>query len=129
MKRNNIIIIFLIILLIPVTAKTIFTRWGSPGNDCGEFNGPCGITVDIFKNVYVVDQLNNRIQKFDVHGNFISCWGDKGTDKGTDKKYIAFISVSNAIPIAGMYEGSLNKLTIFTRLLSSVARVFTLSIQ
>src|SRR5688500_17025783 len=44
------------------------------------FNTPDGIAVDPQGNLYVMDSGNNRIQKFDGDGNFISMWGSKGTD-------------------------------------------------
>ena len=31
-------------------------------------------------NIYVVDYLNNRIQKFDANGNFLLKWGSEGTN-------------------------------------------------
>ncbi|MDH3677079.1 MAG: 6-bladed beta-propeller, partial [Nitrosopumilus sp.] len=33
-------------------------------------------------NLYVVDQNNHRIQKFDSDGNFITKWGEEGTIEG-----------------------------------------------
>jgi tripartite motif-containing protein 71 len=41
------------------------TSWGSLGSDPGEFNSPKGLTLDENDNVYVADEFNNRIQKFD----------------------------------------------------------------
>ena len=34
------------------------------------------------KGVYVADSSNNRIQKFDSNGNFITKWGTEGTGDG-----------------------------------------------
>jgi len=55
--------------------------WSMTG-DPNAFNTPDGITVDAQGNLYVMDSGNNRIQKFDGDGNFISMWGSKGTDDG-----------------------------------------------
>jgi sugar lactone lactonase YvrE len=57
--------------------------WGSfgAGTDAnhpapeGLFNEPWGIAVGPDGSVYVADTWNNRIQKFDADGNFISAWG------------------------------------------------------
>ncbi|KAF5418121.1 MAG: Virginiamycin B lyase [Candidatus Methanophagaceae archaeon] len=46
------------------------------------FWGPRGIAVDGSGNVYVVDTDNNRTQKFDSNGNFITKWGSYGTGDG-----------------------------------------------
>jgi tripartite motif-containing protein 71 len=46
------------------------------------FDNPTGIAVDGSGNVFVADSLNNRIQKFDANGNFITKWGSEGTGNG-----------------------------------------------
>jgi DNA-binding beta-propeller fold protein YncE len=38
--------------------------------------------TQIHVNVYVVDSQNERIQKFDSNGNFITKWGSEGTGEG-----------------------------------------------
>lgn len=50
-------------------------RWGSGGAGIGEFSSPRQVALDR-KNgwVYVADEVNNRIQKFDTNGNFLSKW-------------------------------------------------------
>jgi sugar lactone lactonase YvrE len=74
------------------------TKWGSPCysplpnqiyyGSCpnpspSEFMGPDGgIAVDSAGNVYVVDQNNDRIQKFTNDGKFITNWGSRGTGDG-----------------------------------------------
>ncbi len=40
------------------------TKWGSRGDDDGEFYIPGGVAVDSAGNVYVADTQNHRIQKF-----------------------------------------------------------------
>ena len=60
------------------------TKWGANGGDgtCGENNGefdsPYGVKVDGSGNVYVVDEDNDRIQKFDSNGTYISQFGGFG---------------------------------------------------
>ncbi len=56
-------------------------EWGKFGNDKGEFKIPHGIDLDNEGNVYVADRENNRIQKFDSKGNFITLWQNEVTDQ------------------------------------------------
>ena len=53
--------------------KFIF-EWGKKGSGEGEFNTPHAIDLDSHGNVYVADRENNRIQKFDSKGNFLTQW-------------------------------------------------------
>lgn len=50
------------------------------GTGAGQFRNPDGIAVNEQGYIYVVDQSNNRIQKFDQYGNFVMLWG-KGKEK------------------------------------------------
>ena len=56
--------------------------WGGFGKGNGQFNNPLGIAIDKFQNIYVVDNLNNRIQKFDIDGNYLLEWGTFGDEPG-----------------------------------------------
>jgi streptogramin lyase len=64
-----------------------FTGWHDPGSGTvgdwgsgdGEFDTPRGIAVDSDGNIYVADTNNDRIQKFDSDGNFITKWGSYGS--------------------------------------------------
>ena len=42
-------------------------------------------SVDASGHLYVADDGNCRVQKFDSNGNFIGEWGRKGSDKGEFK--------------------------------------------
>jgi streptogramin lyase len=58
-------------------------EWGSgPGSADGEFSGPVSVAVDASGNVYVSDQGNHRIQKFDSDGNLLTKWGSQGSADG-----------------------------------------------
>ena len=45
-------------------------------------SGPYGITVNPPGDVYVVDAFNNRVQKFDSSGNYLSQFGSSGSGDG-----------------------------------------------
>src|SRR5262249_7770994 len=53
-------------------------KWGALGTANGLFNYPGGIAIDPAGNVYVADQSNSRIQKFDADGHFLTKWGAYG---------------------------------------------------
>lgn len=57
-------------------------KWGSFGWEDGEMHGPAGIVGDSSGCVYVVDSKNNRVQKFEPNGKFITKWGGKGSKEG-----------------------------------------------
>ena len=59
--------------------------WGSAGSGDGQFSEPIAIAVDSAGNVYVADGAlsgnavsNDRVQKFDANGNFLTKWGSLG---------------------------------------------------
>ena len=53
------------------------TSISSSGN--GQFKDPIAVAVDRMGNVYVADYGNNRIQKFNSNGTFITTWGELGS--------------------------------------------------
>jgi hypothetical protein len=57
-------------------------KWGIKGFKDGQFVAPRGISIDPVGNVFVVDGNNDRIQKFDNNGTFITKWGTSGTGDG-----------------------------------------------
>lgn len=54
---------------------------GTKGSGVGQLNAPEGMAVDSVGNVYVVDWLNLRVQKFDPEGDFMLMFGD-GVNQG-----------------------------------------------
>ena len=56
---------------------------GCYGNSAGQFNSPSGITYVNDDNILVVDELNHRIQQFNVQtGNPVKSFGKRGTKDG-----------------------------------------------
>ena len=56
---------------------------GCYGNNAGQLNRPIDITYLNDDNILVVDQLNHRIQQFNVQtGNYVKRFGKKGTRDG-----------------------------------------------
>jgi sugar lactone lactonase YvrE len=55
---------------------TYITKWGESGTGNLQFDNPAGMIVadgaDETKHIYIADSGNNRIQKFDLDGNWIS---------------------------------------------------------
>jgi DNA-binding beta-propeller fold protein YncE len=56
--------------------------WGTRGSGIGQFSFPSAVALDSGGNVYVVDTGNNRIQKFNSNGDYLSEWGGSGTGNG-----------------------------------------------
>jgi tripartite motif-containing protein 71 len=56
---------------------------GRPSSELGKFDNPRHVEVDKrLQYVYVADSKNNRIQKFDINGNFIKVIGEYGKKSG-----------------------------------------------
>ena len=64
------------------TPTSFELKWGTNGSGDGQFNTPRSVAVDSFGNVYVADEGNNRIQKFNSNGVFITKWGSPGSADG-----------------------------------------------
>lgn len=56
----------------------LWTTSGGPN----AFDTPDGLALDAQGNLYVMDSGNNRVQKFDARGRFITMWGAKGEGEG-----------------------------------------------
>src|SRR3954471_7507883 len=74
-----------LLILLPLVASAaspdyaLVKQWGGFGSKPGEFRFPTMIAADRSSNLYVVDQHNHRIQKFDSDGRFLLTWGEQGT--------------------------------------------------
>jgi DNA-binding beta-propeller fold protein YncE len=58
------------------------SQWGSAGSGTSQFDGPFGIVADLAGNIFVTDEHNNRVQKFDQFGNFLLAFGTAGSGNG-----------------------------------------------
>ncbi|MGN6623925.1 MAG: hypothetical protein ACTHKK_07265, partial [Candidatus Nitrosocosmicus sp.] len=85
-------------------------QWGLGGSDPGQFLNPSGVTVDSKDNVYVTDDGNSRIQKFDSNGDLIKKWGLISPDPGhiVDPAGIARDSKDNVYTV-DRYTGDIQK--------------------
>jgi DNA-binding beta-propeller fold protein YncE len=55
---------------------------GVLGSNKGEFNGPYGIAIDKYSNLYVTDRYNTRVQKFSTDLTWIQTWPVPGDPMG-----------------------------------------------
>ena len=53
-------------------------QFGGTGSGNGQFDHPRGIAIDSTNNIYIADDFNNRIQKFNNNGDYISQFGIAG---------------------------------------------------
>jgi DNA-binding beta-propeller fold protein YncE len=56
--------------------------WGKLGSAPGEFRTPHALAIDFAGRLYVADRGNNRIQVFDLEGNFLDEWRQFGRPSG-----------------------------------------------
>ncbi len=81
---NNVSVPASTTILINTSGYLCVAGWGKPGRGAsllhgGEFSSPMyGIAIDQQGCLFVVDNGNNRVQKFDNNGNFIVLWGNFG---------------------------------------------------
>jgi tripartite motif-containing protein 71 len=60
-------------------------KWGSYGKGEGQFDLPTTLTADSSGFIYVTELNNDRVQKFDDNGKFITKWGSVGNGNGQFK--------------------------------------------
>ncbi len=74
------------------TSGVFQAKWGSNGNENGQFQEPSAVVVDSLGYVYVADI--SRVQKFDASGNFVLSWSGSSDFPGmtidrNDNIYVA----------------------------------------
>ena len=71
--------------------------FGTRGSGQGQFDWPCGVTVDGEGNILVADRLNNRIQKFTAEGQFLTAAAGSGPLQFNCPTDIAFNTINNKV--------------------------------
>jgi sugar lactone lactonase YvrE len=66
----------------PTSAPTYGSSFGSAGTGNGQFAHPGDIAVDATGNLWVADENNNRIEKFNPVGEYLTKFGSSGTGNG-----------------------------------------------
>ncbi len=66
-------------------APTYIASRGTYGTGDGQFKAPADVAIDSAGNAWVVDKGNNRIEKFDSEGKFVSKFGTEGAGDGQFK--------------------------------------------
>ena len=116
-----------IVTLIFITVKIegqqngiLSQQWGDFGDKPGQFKYPAMIVADRNSNIYVVDQHNQRIQKFDKDGNFILMWGGHGSGEGEfNFPYGIAVDSENNVYVSDMYNHRIQKFDPAGRFISS----------
>lgn len=132
MRKQNIIRSFIAVLFffqaLAVDAQNIAltASWGEFGDKPGQLKFPTMIAADKNNSLYVVDQHNHRIQKFDSTGAFISMWGKQG--QGTGEFYYPYgiaIDSKGNVYVSDMNNNRVQKFTADGRYLASVGEYGT----
>lgn len=81
-----------------VDAANFSFEFGTLGSADGQFNFPVGVTVDSSGNIFVADQNNNRVQKFDSTGNHLLSFsaGLSPTDVALDGSGNIYVAANGA---------------------------------
>ena len=58
------------------------SAFGASGTGNGKFAHPAGIAIDSAGNLWVVDENNHRLEKFNAAGEFIKAFGSSGSGNG-----------------------------------------------
>jgi DNA-binding beta-propeller fold protein YncE len=81
---------------------------GASGGLGGELSGARGVATDAAGNVYVGDTANQRVQKFDPSGAFLSAWGADVTSGGGVDFEICTAATSCKTGSTGTLGGAFN---------------------
>jgi predicted membrane-bound mannosyltransferase/DNA-binding beta-propeller fold protein YncE len=83
---------------------------GGAGSRDGQLNEPADIAVDAQGNIYVADQLNNRIQKYDANGVYQSVAGGITSDIRFDKPWSVAVASDGSVFVANTWNHQIVKL-------------------
>jgi sugar lactone lactonase YvrE len=62
------------------TINQKYTKWTGSGAEKGQFYIPVDIARDKNDNIYITDAQNHRVSKFSADGQFITQWGELGSN-------------------------------------------------
>jgi DNA-binding beta-propeller fold protein YncE len=96
-------------------------KWGTYGSGDGQFYYPHGVAVDSSSgNVYAADTLNNRIQKFNSSGGFITEWGSSRGSRDGQFQIPCDIAVDSSgnVYVADSWNNRIQKFTSSGRFLT-----------
>ncbi len=62
--------------------EEFFGDFGAYGSDPGQWTWPAAIVLDSQGQLFVSDEWNNRISRFDTRGAFLGDWGEAGSAPG-----------------------------------------------
>jgi streptogramin lyase len=65
-----------------IATPTFSAAYGTKGTGNGQFDSPRGVAIDSGGNVLVVDSGNDRVQKLNSKGEYVSKFGSSGTGDG-----------------------------------------------
>ena len=101
--------------------SVLLKEWGGFGTKPGQLKYPTMLAMDSRSNVYVVDQHNHRVQKFDSAGNFILMWGKSGNGEGDFYfPYGIAIDSRDNIYVSDMNNNRVQKFTVEGKFVVSV---------
>lgn len=86
-----------------------FSQWGSAGSGNSQFNSPTGIAAAADGFVYVADTNNNRIQKFNSNGVFVTQWGSGDVQFNSPQA----VAVDSSINLVVVADSGNNKVQAF----------------
>ncbi len=85
--------------------------WGGAGTGPGQFDTVHSITIDSRNRVLVADRENNRVQLFDLEGNYLDQWTHLGTPYALflteDDRLFVADGINGKVWIANAVDGSL----------------------
>lgn len=96
-------------------------EWGKLGEGPGEFRYPAMLTLNEYNEVFIVDVLNTRAQKFDPFGNYISDISSWGVLPGNlFRPKGVTVDKKNRVYISDSYLGVVQTFTDLGRFLGAV---------
>ena len=88
----------------------LISKFGSRGNKNGQFIHPFDVTFDDNNNLYVTDCHNHRVQKFNIHGDYLLQFGGKGTAEGQLKYPMGMTAYLDKVYVADLHN---NRISVF----------------